>query len=235
MLRVQGVEVGYGDIQVLWDIDLEVKIGELVALVGANGAGKTTLIKTISGLLTPYRGKILWGEQDISKARPSERVALGIIQVPEGRKLFAGMTVQQNLLVGAFLIRDKRLREKNLEMVYHLFPEIKDRRHQLAGTLSGGQQQMVAIGRALMGSPRILLIDELSLGLAPVVVDRIAEALVQIRNSYDIGMLIVEQDVQLALELCDRGIVLESGKVVLEGPAAELLADEGIREAYLGL
>ena len=235
MLEIKNLNAGYGDIQVLWNINIELNLREVVALIGSNGVGKTTLINTISGLIFPQSGEITFMGRNITTLIPSERVEAGILQVPEGRKLFSGMSIEDNLLMGAFLIRDKALIKSNMASIYDLFPELKERRSQLAGTLSGGQQQMVAIGRALMGEPRLLLIDEFSLGLAPVIVERLAEAIKQIAATREISILIVEQDVQLGLELSSRGYVLETGKVAQFGPSQELIKDERIREAYLGL
>lgn len=235
MLEIKNLDAGYGDVQVLWDINIELNMREVAALIGSNGVGKTTLINTISGLIFPQSGEITFMGKNITTLIPSERVKAGILQVPEGRKLFSGMSIEDNLLMGAFLIRDKELIKSNMASIYDLFPELKERRSQLTGTLSGGQQQMVAIGRALMGEPKLLLIDEFSLGLAPVVVERLAEAIKQIAATREISILIVEQDVQLGLELSSRGYVLETGKVAQSGPSRELIKDNRIREAYLGL
>lgn len=233
MLKVRELSAGYGEVQVLWGVDLEVKRGEIVTLVGSNGAGKTTLLKVLSGLILPTSGEILFEDHSVTNSPPDERVRLGIAHVPEGRRLFAGMTVEENLKLGAYLRRDEEV-GMDLERVFRLFPELKARRRSLAGTLSGGEQQMCALGRALMSRPKLLLIDELSLGLAPVVVDRLLEAIHRIRAG-GTTLLIVEQDVQTALEHADRAYVLESGRIVLEGEAADLLDDARIRNAYLGL
>ncbi len=233
MLKVHEVSAGYGEVQVLWGVDLEVKRGEIVTLVGSNGAGKTTLLKALSGLILPTSGEILFEDHPVTSSPPDERVRLGIAHVPEGRRLFAGMTVEENLRLGAYLRRDEEV-SLDLERVFRLFPELKARRRSLAGTLSGGEQQMCALGRALMSRPKLLLIDELSLGLAPVVVDRLLEAIHRIRAG-GTTLLIVEQDVQTALEHADRAYVLENGKIVLEGEAADLLDDARVRSAYLGL
>jgi len=233
MLKVHELSAGYGEVQVLWGVDLEVKRGEIVTLVGSNGAGKTTLLKALSGLILPTSGEILFEDHSVTSSPPDERVRLGIAHVPEGRRLFAGMTVEENLRIGAYLRRDKEV-SLDLERVFRLFPELKARRRSLAGTLSGGEQQMCALGRALMSRPKLLLIDELSLGLAPVVVDRLLEAIHRIRAG-GTTLLIVEQDVQTALEHADRAYVLENGRIVLEGEAGDLLDDARIRNAYLGL
>ena len=235
MLEIKGLDVGYGNIQVLWDIDLTVGDREVVALIGANGAGKTTLIRTISGTLRARKGSLLLQGVDVNRMIASDRVQLGILQVPEGRKLFPAMTVHENLLMGGYLVRDRAQKQANLDYVYGLFPELTALRRQAAGTLSGGQQQMVAIARALMGSPKLLLIDEFSLGLAPVVVDRLAQAIKEIKASKEISILMVEQDVQLGLDLSSRAYVLETGRIAMSGASTELAKSPVIREAYLGL
>ncbi|HYE84322.1 MAG TPA: ABC transporter ATP-binding protein [Clostridia bacterium] len=236
LLKIEGLDVAYGDIQVIWNLNLEVKEKELVALVGANGAGKSTLLNTISGLLPTKKGKILLRGIDISKMSPSQRVKeMRILQVPEGRKLFSGMTVNENLLMGAFLREDRDQVKKDLEWVYSLFPEMTNKSNNYAGNLSGGEQQMVAIGRALMGDPQLLLIDELSLGLAPIVVDRLVKAIEVIRNTGKMSIVMVEQDVHLGFQISDRGYVIETGIIRKEGNSKELLDDDSIKTAYLGL
>lgn len=235
MLEIKNLDVGYGSIQVLWDINISVADQEVVSLIGANGAGKTTLIRAISGMLKPKRGSIEFAGRLINDMIPSERVSAGVLQVPEGRKLFAGMNVHENLVMGGYSLRDRQLVKENLDYVYDLFPEIVRLRKQAADTLSGGQQQMVAIARALMGSPKLLLIDEFSLGLAPVVVERLAEAVRAIQATREIAILMVEQDVQLGLELSSHGYVLETGKMAMWGDSKDLMKNPLIREAYLGL
>jgi branched-chain amino acid transport system ATP-binding protein len=235
VLKVQGLAAGYGDVQVLWGVDLEVGPASRVALLGANGAGKTTLLKTLSGVLPAWGGRILWDGRDVSRASPMERVRLGMTHVPEGRKLFAGMTVRENLLMGAYLRSDGRGVRRDLDWVLGVFPELAERQNQLAGTLSGGQQQMCAIGRGLMAAPRLLMVDEMSLGLAPVIVDRIIETLGRAAAERGVALLMVEQDVPLACEFSERGYVLETGHVTLHGPAPDLLASDLVRKAYLGL
>lgn len=235
MLEIKDASVSYGNVQVLWDINISVATKEVVALIGANAAGKTTLIRAISGLVRLRRGSLSFMGKDLGELRPAERVRAGVIQVPEGRKLFPAMSVHENLKMGAYPLADKGEIEGNMEYVYGLFPELTTLRKQLAGTLSGGQQQMVAIARALTGSPKLLLVDEFSLGLAPVVVDRLAEAIRTISETKDIAILMVEQDVQLGLELSSRGYVLETGRVVMSGPSKELMQNPVIRSAYLGL
>ena len=232
-LAVHSLSVAYGDVQVLWDVDLDVLPGEIVALVGANGAGKTTLLSTISGLLAPLSGEIVFAGQPIAGATTQQIVDLGIVQVPEGRRLFPAMTVRHQLLLGAFRRTDKAQVRTDLDHVLDLFPRLKDRTGQLAGSLSGGEQQMVAIGRALMSKPRLLMIDELSLGLAPVIVENLVDIIRRV-NAEGTTVLLVEQDVQTALELAGRGYVLETGRLTLSGPAADLLRDERVKRAYLG-
>jgi len=234
LLEIEGLSSGYGEVQILRDVSLTVREREIVALIGANGAGKTTLLYTISRLLRPMAGKISFAGRDLTAARPEEVVGAGIVHVPQGRRLFAALTVRENLLQGAYLRSDSSAIEEDLEWVYGLLPRLKERSGQLAGRLSGGEQQMCAIGRGLLGRPRLLLIDELSLGLAPLVVDHLLELISQI-NATGTTVLLVEQDVQVALEHAHRAYVLETGRVVQSGPAEELLDDPRIRQAYLGL
>ena len=234
LLEIEGLSSGYGGLQVLWDVSLEVQSGELVALLGANGAGKTTLLNTVSRLLTPWAGSIRFDGRDLTRARTDEIVAAGIVQVPQGRRLFAGLSVRDNLLQGAYLRRDRPGIAQDLERVFGLLPRLSERAAQPAGQLSGGEQQMCAIGRGLMARPRMLLIDELSLGLAPLVVDQLLGLLAEIRRA-GTTVLLVEQDVQVALEHADRGYVLETGRIVQSGRASDILEDPRIRQAYLGL
>ena len=235
LLETRGLNLGYGDIQVLWDINVRIVEGEIIALAGSNGAGKSTLMKGLVGTLKPLSGQVLFQKKDISALRPYARVPLGISLVPEGREIFYWMTAEENIGLGAYLRRDSDGIKKDLEWIYQLFPVLKERRSQQAGTLSGGEQQMCAIARGLMASPRLLLLDELSLGLAPVMVDRLVSAIRQIHQSRRISIFLVEQDVQIALELASRGYVIETGKIVAEGTSANLLSDNRIREAYLGI
>jgi len=233
-LEVRGVRGGYGDVTVLKDVSLEVHDREVVALVGANGAGKSTLLRTISGLLRPTGGEIHFAGQRIDHAAPHHVVELGFVQVPEGKQLFPQMTVEENLLVGAMCPRARGDRQQSLEEVYGLFAEIADKRKRQAGSLSGGEQQMVAVGRALMARPTILAMDEPSLGLAPVVVDRLFDVLERIRQG-GLTILIIEQNVQQALEMADRGYVMENGHVVLQGVGRDLLDNEHLKTHYLGV
>ncbi len=234
LLDVSGLDAGYGDIQVLWDVSFTVNEGQIVAIVGSNGAGKTTLLRTISGIISPQRGEIRLSDERLDRCSPPDVVRRGVIQVPEGRKLFAEMPLEENLLMGAYHRRDRKKITKDLAHVYELFPRLKERRRQKAGSLSGGEQQMVAIGRGLMGRPRLFLIDEMSLGLAPLVVDDLVEIVTSI-NARGTTVLLVEQDVQLALENSDYAYILETGRIVREGPSSNLLQDPEIKNIYLGV
>ncbi len=234
MLRLEGIDAFYGDLQALFSVSVEVPDGKVVALVGANAAGKSTTIRVISGLVTPRHGRVLFRGEDLARVPAHRRVELGIVQVPEGRRLFPFMTVTENLLLGAHTPHARAARETTLTYVYSLFPVLHDRRTQLAGSLSGGEQQMCAIGRALMARPKLLMLDEPTLGLAPVLVGRIFET-VRTINADGVTVLIVEQNVRQALGLADRAAVLESGKLVLEGAGRELLGDERLKRAYLGM
>jgi len=234
LLRTERLNVAYGDVQVLWDVDLEIRAGEIVALVGSNGAGKSTLLATLSGLLRPRSGRIIFDGQALERASTQRIVDLGIAHVPEGRQLFPAISVRDQLLLGAFRRRDRDAIRADLERVLDLFPLVRQRANALASTLSGGEQQMVAIARALMARPRLLMIDELSLGLAPLVVESLMEIISGL-NRDGATILLVEQDVQAALERATRGYVLESGHITLSGAGAELLRDERVRKAYLGV
>ena len=233
MLELAGVDAGYGDTQVLWDVSLTLARGEIVALVGSNGAGKSTLLATISGLVRLRSGTIAVEGTDLRGHSPDEIVRRGVVQVPQGRRLFAGLTVRENLLMGAYLRSDGEV-ASDIERVLEMFPRLRERFDFLGGRLSGGEQQMVAIGRALMARPRVLLIDEMSLGLAPVMVDQLLAILTRI-NAEGLSVLLVEQDVQTALEIAGRAYVLETGHVTRSGASADLLGDDRIRAAYLGL
>jgi branched-chain amino acid transport system ATP-binding protein len=233
MLAVERVEVAYGKIQALWGVTFDVRAGEIVALVGANGAGKTTTLKTVSGLLRPAAGAVALDGERLDRLSTMEVVRRGVVHVPEGRKLFPDMSVVDNLLMGAFRAARAARRER-LERVLAVFPRLRERRDQLAGTLSGGEQQMVAIGRGLMAAPRILMLDEPSLGLAPILVEEMFRVVEEI-NREGVTVLLVEQNTEHALAIAHRGFVLESGRVVLSGTGRELLASERVRQAYLGI
>ena len=234
LLAVRALETGYGQVQVLWGVDLEVWSGESVALIGANGAGKTTLLRAIAGQLPPWAGRVELEGQDLGPVPAHLRVGRGVVMVPEGRQLFSGLTVRENLLMGAFGRSDNTEIARDLERIETLFPRLAERRGQLAGHMSGGEQQMCAIGRALMSRPRVLLVDELSLGLAPVIVDRLIETIVEIRAD-GVTLLIVEQDVTNALTMAERGYVMESGRMTLAGSREDLLADPRVRESFIGI
>jgi len=233
VLEVDRVDVFYGAIQALRGVSLTVHAGEVVALIGANGAGKTTTLRTISGLLTPTAGSILFEGRPIQGAPAEAIVARGITQVPEGRRIFAELTVEENLRIGAYLVSDRARLASGFERVYGLFPRLQERRRQLGGTLSGGEQQMLAFGRALMAEPRLLLLDEPSLGLAPQLVEEVARVIAAFRSA-GITVLLVEQNARLALSLADRGYVLERGRVVLSDESRRLLTDPEVQRTYLG-
>jgi branched-chain amino acid transport system ATP-binding protein len=234
VLRLEGVDAFYGDLQALFGVSLEVPAGGIFALVGANAAGKSTTLRVISGLVGPRHGRVLFDGEDLARVPAARRVDLGIVQVPEGRRLFPFMTVTENLLLGSHTPRARGARDATLSYVYRLFPVLEERTGQLAGSLSGGEQQMCAIGRALMAKPRLLMLDEPTLGLAPVLVGRIFET-VRTINADGVTVLLVEQNVRQALTLATRACVLESGKLVLEGAGRELLGDERLKRAYLGM
>jgi branched-chain amino acid transport system ATP-binding protein len=233
LLRLQALEVAYGDMVAVRGVSLEVAEGEIVALIGSNGAGKTTTLRAIGGLLRPRRGRVELDGAPVTGLGPAQIVARGVAHVPEGRQLFPTLTVVENLELGARTPESRRRRRETLEQVFMLFPRLAERRAQTAGSLSGGEQQMCAIGRALMARPRLLMLDEPSLGLAPVIVTAIFENLRRI-NQERVTILLVEQNVLRALRLAHRGYVLENGAIALSGPSAALLADEGVRQAYLG-
>ena len=234
MLILSHLDVFYGDAQALWDVSMRVDEREIVTLLGSNGAGKTTTLRTISGLLHPKQGEVRFGEICLSRIIPSTIVNYGISHIPEGRRLFPNMTVMENLLVGAFNSNAWPIRYKNVKNIYEIFPVLKERKNQLAGTLSGGEQQMAAIGRGLMSNPSFLLLDEPSLGLAPLIVEVIFKVL-QDLNERGITILLIEQNAHIALQISHRGYVMETGKIALEGKAGELIQNEYIKNAYLGL
>ena len=233
MLEVDGVEAGYGEARAIDGVSLSVGRGEIVALLGPNGAGKSTLLSAVAGLVRPRAGAIRWDGQDLARVHAHDIVAHGLVLVPEGRRLFAGMTVEENLELGAFTARARAAAPAALERVFTLFPVLRERRRQIVRALSGGQQQMVAVGRALMSSPRLLMLDEPSLGIAPRLVAAILEALAEI-NRAGVSILLVEQNVPAALSLAHRAYVMEGGRIVREGTGADLLQDPHVRRAYLG-
>jgi branched-chain amino acid transport system ATP-binding protein len=233
VLELENLHVRFGRRQVLHGVALSVRRGEIVTLVGSNGAGKTTLLKTVSGVVRSSDGSIVFDGEPIERVQPHAIIARGLVQIPEGRLLFPQMTVQEHLELGALRARDRGAGVAPIDQVFALFPILAERRHQKAGTLSGGQQQMVAIGRGLMAAPRCLMLDEPSLGLAPIMVDALADTIVTLHRS-GLTILLVEQRVDLALRLADRGYVMETGRIVLNGEAKALLADERVRQAYLG-
>lgn len=233
MLEVKNLHVYYGAIHALKGINFHVDEGEIVALIGANGAGKSTTLSTISGLLQPRQGSVIFRGEDITMIPAEQTVQKGIVQVPEGRKIFATLTVMENLEMGAYTQRDKALFKKDLENVFTLFPRLKERQNQLGGTFSGGEQQMLAIARALMSHPAMLLLDEPSMGLSPILVEQIFD-IIQSINKQGTSVLLVEQNAQMALSIADRAYVLETGEITLEGSAQEVLHNPSVIEAYLG-
>jgi branched-chain amino acid transport system ATP-binding protein len=234
LLQVSGLESGYGEVQVLWGVDLDVAAGEIVCVIGSNGAGKTTLLRTISGLVAVKAGKITIAGQDFTGATPAQVLVAGVAHVPEGRRLFSAMSVEDNLRMGAHMRSDEADIRRDLAQIYELFPILGDRRRQEAGTLSGGEQQMCAIGRGIMSRPKLLMIDELSLGLAPKAVEQLSAALVRIQRARELAILLVEQDVLAALELSSHAFVIDRGRVALSGRADMVSKDPKVREAYLG-
>ena len=233
MLKIQNLQVAYGGIQALRGIDMEVPDGKIVTLIGANGAGKSTTLRTISGLVKAQSGSILWNGQEVLGRPIDQIVASGIAMSPEGRRVFADLTVVENLKIGAYLRRDKAETEQDLEWVYSLFPRLKERSWQAGGTLSGGEQQMLAVGRALMSRPKLLMMDEPSLGLAPLVVRDIFSIIQEI-NKQGVTILLIEQNANMALKIADVGYVLETGRITLTGSGKELLSNDAVRAAYLG-
>lgn len=234
LLEVSDLAVSYGDVQVIWKVDLSVAEGSVVALIGSNGAGKTTILRALSGLLRPSRGHVVFAGEPINAQAPLDFVRRGLVHVPEGRRLFAGLSVRDNLMLGAYLRRDKENILRDIDRVFTLFPRLRERWRQDAATLSGGEQQMCAIGRGLMASPRLLLIDELSLGLAPKVVDELIDALRKV-NAEGTSLLVVEQDVATALDFADHAYIVDQGRTVRSGEADAIAGDPAIRSAYLGV
>lgn len=237
MLKIKNLDVYYGKLYTLKKVSLHIKKGEIVTLIGSNGAGKTTLLNTISGIVKPASGSILFEGGDITKLTPEKIVKTGISQVPEGRLIFKTLTVEENLLLGAYSqysLRKKKQIQGEIEIVYNLFPKLKERRKQLAGTLSGGEQQMLAVGRALMSKPKLLLLDEPSMGLAPNIIKEVFQHILELKKLYGLTVLLVEQNAKSALKIADRGYVLETGRVILEGTSEDLLLNRDVQRAYLG-
>jgi branched-chain amino acid transport system ATP-binding protein len=233
LLDVEALEVAYGAVQVVWDVSFSIKVNQIVSVIGSNGAGKTTTLKALAGLLMPTRGEIIFQGEEATRMRPHERVNRGIVMCPEGRQLWPRMSVEENLLMGAFPPGLRHKAPANLLKVYEMFPRLKERRRQMAGTLSGGEQQMCAIGRALMAEPVLLMLDEPSLGLAPILVDEIFTFIGKIAES--ISVLLVEQNINYALGVCDYAYVMETGRIVLEGNGDDLMRNDHVRHAYLGI
>jgi branched-chain amino acid transport system ATP-binding protein len=234
VLNVEHIDVFYGDLQVLWDVSFEVRHGEIVVLLGANGAGKSTTLKTVSSLLRPARGSVTFDGHRLDEVPPHRVIEYGVAHVPEGRRLFSDMTVEENLITGSLAPHAKPHRSETMDRIYQLFPRLEERKYQHAGTLSGGEQQMLAIGRGLMSRPTLLMFDEPSLGLAPILVQEIFK-IVQAVNKEGVTVLLVEQNVKHTLAICDRAYVLENGRIALSGTGREFLDDEHIKEAYLGI
>jgi branched-chain amino acid transport system ATP-binding protein len=232
-LDVQGLESGYGEVQILWGITLQLKQGQLTSLVGTNGSGKTTLLRAVTGLLPAWKGSVVFDGRDITRLSPHQKTQLGIVMVPEGRQLFTDMTVLENLEMGATPAHARSVYQRNLEWVFDLFPRLKERMRQVTGTLSGGEQQMVAIARGLMSQPKILMFDELSLGLSPILVLNLFEVILKLKEQGH-TMLLVEQNVQMALAVSDYAYVMSSGRIEIEGQAKEVREMPSVRKAYLG-
>jgi branched-chain amino acid transport system ATP-binding protein len=233
MLEVQGINTFYGQIHALKNVSIDVAKGEIVTIIGANGAGKSTMLKTASGLLKPRSGSVCLEGEDLTRLHPHEIVMKGVVQVPEGRRVFGRLTVKENLEMGAFTCADKKMNQDNLERVFSMFPRLKERSKQVSGTLSGGEQQMLAMGRALMANPRVLLLDEPSMGLAPVLVDGIFDTIRQL-HAAGTTILLVEQNARMALQVASRGYVLQSGTIIFSDSAASLADNEMVRKSYLG-
>lgn len=235
MLKVEGLNAGYGAINILWDISFSLESGEVVAILGSNGAGKTTMVRAVTGMIKPSSGSVQFNGEELAKKSSRYILNSGIVQVPEGRQLFTEMTVLENLQLGAFNKETKERFEENLALSYKWFPKLKERAKQAAGTLSGGEQQMVAVARALIGCPKLLILDEPSLGLAPNIVDDILDVAKSLARETGISVLLVEQDLTKALATADRGYVVENGRISLEGTAEELQTNEHVKKAYLGI
>ncbi len=234
ILEVQGLESGYGEVQILWGVSLRLEAGGLTTMVGTNGSGKTTLLRAVTGLVPAWKGKVIFEGKDVTRLSPHAKAQMGLVMVPEGRQLFTDMTVLENLEMGATPTGARRAYRQNLEWVFELLPRLKERMYQIAGTLSGGEQQMLAIARGLMSKPKILMFDELSLGLSPLLVMNLFEVLRKLKHQGQ-TMLLVEQNIQMALAVCDYAYVLNNGRVEIEGKARQVREMESVREAYLGL
>ncbi len=234
MLKIEKVNAGYGDVTVLWDINIALDAGKTLAIVGSNGAGKSTIMRTLCGLVSPSAGSITFDGKNISKMAPHDIVKLGIVYVPEGRRLFNKLSVMDNLLVGSYLPQNRKKRAENLERVFEMFPKLHERREQKAGTLSGGEQQMLAIARGLMSCPKVLMLDEPSLGIAPVIVDKLFEIIAQLKKE-NMTILISEQNVGRVLDIGDDAIVVQSGRIVMSGTCEEIKNSDMIQKAYLGM
>jgi len=234
ILKIENIDVFHDDLQVIWSVSFEVNRGEIVALLGSNGAGKSTILNTVSGLLTPASGSITFEDQRLDQVPAHKVIELGIAQVPEGRRLFPEMTVRENLIMGSLTPKAKAKRNESIEWVFRLFPRLKEREKQMAGTLSGGEQQMLALGRGLMSLPKLIMLDEPSLGLAPILVAEIFNIIERIQQE-GVTVLVVEQNTKHTLQICHRGYVLENGRVVLDGTGQELLDNEHVKQAYLGI
>lgn len=234
MLKVENLDVFYGGIHALKSVDFNIDDGQIVSLIGSNGAGKTTILEVISGIVEERNGNVIFQNQNIGKLPSEEIVGLGIVHVPEGRRVFTALNVEENLLMGAYLRKDKVEIEKDLKNVYELFPRLEERKKQMGGTLSGGEQQMLAIGRALMSKPKLLMLDEPSMGLAPIVVQEIFETIERLNRERDLTVLLVEQNANIALQIAHWSYVIETGEIVLEGSGKDLLGDDRVRKAYLG-
>ncbi len=234
MLKIKNLDVFYGGIHALKGINFEINEGQIVTLIGSNGAGKTTILKVISGIVRQKNGQVLFQGEEISKLPSEKIVELGVIHVPEGRKIFTVLNVEENLLMGAYLRKDKKEIQDDLENIYELFPRLKERKTQMGGTLSGGEQQMLAIGRAMMSKPKLLMLDEPSMGLAPIIVQEIYETITRLNKERNLTVLLVEQNANLALQAAHHAYVIETGEIVLEGSGKELLGDDRVRKAYLG-
>lgn len=234
MLTVENINAGYRSIHVLWDVSFKVNTGEVISILGGNGAGKTTLVRAVTGLIKPKSGSVVFNGREYAGENSRKILDAGIVQVPEGRQLFVDMTVYENLELGAFSDEAKALMPEKLEMVYDWFPKLRERKNQMAGTLSGGEQQMVAVARGVLGLPKLMILDEPSLGLAPNIVDQILEVVQSLAREQNMSIILVEQDVHKALRVSDRGYVMENGRFVLEDTAENLLANEEVKKAYLG-